>query len=192
MKLIKIFSTNVRNRRYQLELTQEKLAELSDLSRTYICDLERCQRSISLNNIEKIANALGVKPYLLFIEDSFDNTKGGIDMPVANKEFILNYATNRWQLNFKRNVGELSDNIRLCSPKSVEEWEKYYFTNMYPKSHLDDLGQKLYDNISNILPDEKRFHPDLLDSISLDDCKNYIYQLVIYKTFDGYIREHGK
>ena len=113
-------------------------------------------------------------------------------MPVANKEFILNYATNRWQLNFKRNVGALSDHIRLCSPVSVTDWENYYFTQVFPKSHLDELGGKLYENISCVLPHENRFHPDLLNSITLEDCKDYIYQLVINKTFDGYIREHGK
>lgn len=32
-------------------------------------------------------------------------------MPKAEKEFILNYATNRWQLNFKKNVGSTSDSI---------------------------------------------------------------------------------
>lgn len=43
-------------------------------------------------------------------------------MPRANKEFVLNYAMNRWQLNFKRNVGPTSDSIRLCNPSSYEEF----------------------------------------------------------------------
>ena len=48
-------------------------------------------------------------------------------MPRAEKEFILNYATNRWQLNFKKNVGPTSDSIRLCNPSSYEEWQNYYW-----------------------------------------------------------------
>ena len=36
-------------------------------------------------------------------------------MPIANKEFILNYTTSRWGLNKKVNVGSTSDSIRLCS-----------------------------------------------------------------------------
>lgn len=36
-------------------------------------------------------------------------------MPLADKEFILNYSMNRWQLNFKKNVGATSENIRKCN-----------------------------------------------------------------------------
>lgn len=43
-------------------------------------------------------------------------------MQIAKREFVLNYAMNRWQLNFKRNVGPTSDSIRLLacgSPFSI-------------------------------------------------------------------------
>lgn len=43
-------------------------------------------------------------------------------MLIAQKEFVLNYATNRWGLNKKSNVGPTSDSIRLCAPNSMEEW----------------------------------------------------------------------
>ena len=43
------------------------------------------------------------------------------------KEWVLNSATNRFQLNFKRNVGATSEAIRKCEPRSLEEWQKYYF-----------------------------------------------------------------
>ena len=39
------------------------------------------------------------------------------------KEWILNSATNRFQLNFKRNVGAVSEEIRKCSPKSLQNVE---------------------------------------------------------------------
>ena len=35
------------------------------------------------------------------------------------KEWILNSATNRFQLNFERNVGATSESIRKCSPKII-------------------------------------------------------------------------
>jgi len=41
------------------------------LHRTYISDIERFQRSISLDNIQKIANALNIETYKLFIEKEF-------------------------------------------------------------------------------------------------------------------------
>lgn len=37
------------------------------------------------------------------------------------KEWILNNAMNRFQLNFKRNVGPTSESIRQCAPKTIEE-----------------------------------------------------------------------
>ncbi|MCC5944871.1 MAG: MjaI family restriction endonuclease [Bernardetiaceae bacterium] len=49
------------------------------------------------------------------------------------KEWILNSAMNRFQLNFKRNVGPTSESIRKCEPKSLEEWRAYYFENVRPK-----------------------------------------------------------
>ena len=49
-------------------LTQEAFAEKCGLHRTYISAIERFRRSISLENIQRIADALGVEPYLLFID----------------------------------------------------------------------------------------------------------------------------
>ena len=68
MDIIRVFATNVRVYREQKGISQEKLAELSGLHRTYISDLERCKRSISLSNVQKLADALEVEPYVLFIE----------------------------------------------------------------------------------------------------------------------------
>lgn len=43
-------------------MSQEKLAFECDLHRTYISDIERGTRNVSLDNIEKISKALGVQP----------------------------------------------------------------------------------------------------------------------------------
>lgn len=98
------------------------------------------------------------------------------------KEWILNSATNRFQLNFKRNVGATSEAIRKCAPKSLEEWQKYYFSNVRTERQIIELGQKLYVKISEVLVAE-------IDEITEEDCINYIKQLVIDRTYDGYIRE---
>jgi len=55
------FGKNIQTVRSGLKISQEKLAELSDLDRTYISSVERGQRNISILNIIKIADALGVK-----------------------------------------------------------------------------------------------------------------------------------
>lgn len=47
-----------------------------------------------------------------------------------SKEWILNSVMNRFQLNFKRNVGVVAEEIRKCSPKKIEDWEEYYFKDI--------------------------------------------------------------
>ncbi len=69
MDIIKVFGTNLRKYRNKIGVSQEKFAEMCGLHRTYISDIERFQRSISLENIQKIANALGIEAYKLFVED---------------------------------------------------------------------------------------------------------------------------
>lgn len=67
MDLIVVFGTNLRKYREQIGVSQEKFAEMCGLHRTYISDIERFQRNISLCNIQKIACALNVEPYKLLI-----------------------------------------------------------------------------------------------------------------------------
>lgn len=112
-------------------------------------------------------------------------------MPKAGKEFVLNYAMNRWQLNFKRNVGPTSDSIRMCNPTSFEEWQNYYYSNVRPKEHLNGLGKSLYHHIKEDLPCEDRFHPDLLSSITEQDCVKYMHTVVLERTYNGYLKERG-
>lgn len=69
MDIIKVFGTNVRKYRTEKKISQEKFAELCGLHRTYISDVECFRRSIALDNIQKIANALEIDTYKLFIED---------------------------------------------------------------------------------------------------------------------------
>lgn len=57
---IKIFATNMRLRRKELKMTQEKLGELSGLHRTYIGGIEQFSRNPSMRSMEKIAKALDV------------------------------------------------------------------------------------------------------------------------------------
>lgn len=66
MSLIHIFATNLKKYRQEMGVSQEKLAELSGLHRTYISAVERERRNISIENIEHIANALGIDAALLF------------------------------------------------------------------------------------------------------------------------------
>lgn len=69
MDIIKVFSSNVKKYRNIKGLSQEAFAEKAGLHRTYISAVEREKRSIALDNVQKIADALEIETYLLFIED---------------------------------------------------------------------------------------------------------------------------
>ena len=109
------------------------------------------------------------------------------------KEWILNMATNRWGLNKKKSVGPVSQWIRECSPRTVEEWEAFYYKkladflknrgiSMSPKEYIEDLGRKLYVKITEVIQAE-------IEEVTEEDCIEYIYNLVINRTFDGYLTE---
>lgn len=55
------FGRKVREERLKKQLSQEQLAELADVHRTYIGMIERGEKNITLENIEKISSALGLK-----------------------------------------------------------------------------------------------------------------------------------
>ena len=61
------FGTAVKFRREELKLTQEDLADKAGIHRTYLSDVERGTRNLSLVNIEKLAAALKMKMSELFL-----------------------------------------------------------------------------------------------------------------------------
>jgi len=58
--ILNTFGENVRMYRNQLHISQEELAFKAELHRTYIGMIERAEKNITLENIEKIAKALKV------------------------------------------------------------------------------------------------------------------------------------
>lgn len=67
--IIKVFGSNVKKYRIAMGLSQEAFAEKCGLHRTYISAIECYRRSISLENIQRIADTLGIETYKLFIDD---------------------------------------------------------------------------------------------------------------------------
>src|SRR6476620_7077013 len=63
------FGTAVRSRRKHLGISQEELAGRAGLHRTYVADIERGARNLSLANIEKLAKALETSIPTLFAQD---------------------------------------------------------------------------------------------------------------------------
>lgn len=62
MDYFNILGANIRTLRIKRKLTQEQLADLCDLHRTYIGAIERGDRNVSLKNIVIIAQALNIEP----------------------------------------------------------------------------------------------------------------------------------
>lgn len=55
------FGNRVREERMKLRLSQEKLAEKANVHRTYIGMIERAEKNITLENMKKVVDALGLK-----------------------------------------------------------------------------------------------------------------------------------
>lgn len=100
-------------------------------------------------------------------------------MPI---EWILNQANMRWGLTKKNKVGPVAELIRKCSPKTLQDWEKYYLENVNSKEYLESLGKTLFIKVTDICKAE-------IEQITEEDCINFIYELVIKRTFDGYQSE---
>ena len=75
MDIIKVFGSNVKQHRIAIGLSQEAFAEKCGMHRTYISAIECYRRSISLENIQRIADALEIDTYKLFLEDEDHGTQ---------------------------------------------------------------------------------------------------------------------
>ncbi|WP_250630033.1 MjaI family restriction endonuclease [Rhodoflexus caldus] len=113
----------------------------------------------------------------------------------GKKEKVLNYATQTYQLSRPNKVGAVMALIRQCQPKTFEEWEKWYFENAVTtgkhsakitKESLEELGERLYVKITEIVIPE---WTEAFRQITLQDYIDYIYNLTIPRTYDGFIRE---
>ncbi|MBM3235194.1 MjaI family restriction endonuclease [Candidatus Poribacteria bacterium] len=98
------------------------------------------------------------------------------------KEWVLNQSMNRWGLNKKRSVGPVSELIRKCVPRNIEDWKKYYYENVHSEEYLEELGRKLYTKITEVIQHE-------VLEVTEEDCIDYIKEVVIKRTFDGYMTE---
>lgn len=111
------------------------------------------------------------------------------------KEKVLNYTSNTYQLTRPNKVGAVMALIRECQPSALDEWEQFYFEKAYTKSKnpvkvtqevLEELGERLYAKITEVvIPEWTAAFQDL----SLEDCKEYIYQVTVIRTYDGFLLE---
>lgn len=82
------FADNMREFRVRAGMSQEMLAEKSGLHRTYIGSIEQKRANISLKNVEKIAEALGLDPAILFVDGAAARESAVIDYTNAVETLI--------------------------------------------------------------------------------------------------------
>jgi hypothetical protein len=112
----------------------------------------------------------------------------------GKKEKVLNYTCQTYQLSRPNKVGQVMALIRQCQPSTLVEWEQWYFDNAVTqgkaeritKEKLTELGERLYSKVTTVVIPEWQ---EAFSQITLDDCIDYIYNLTINRTYDGYIRE---
>ncbi len=113
----------------------------------------------------------------------------------GKKERVLNYACQTYQLSRPNKVGAVMALIRECQPNTFDEWEQWYFLNAHTSGKkptkitnesLRELGERLYAKITEIvIPEWESAFRELTEQ----DCIDYIYNLTINRTYDGYLRE---
>lgn len=113
----------------------------------------------------------------------------------GKKEKVLNYACQTYQLSRPNKVGAVMALIRECQPKTFEEWERWYFEKAQTdgknpvkmtKKALEELGERLYVKIKEIVIPEWQ---EAFSQLTLQDCIDYIYNLTINRTYEGFLRE---
>ena len=116
-------------------------------------------------------------------------------MEFGKKEKVLNYTCQTYQLSRPNKVGAVMALIRECQPKTIKEWEEWYFENAttfgkntfkVTKESLEELGERLYEKITEVVIPEWQ---DAFNNLTKQDCYDYIYNLTINRTFDGFLRE---
>ena len=92
-------------------------------------------------------------------------------------------------------VGEVMALIRECQPGSYEEWRERYFENAYTKTKnpqkvtqdvLQELGERLFIKLNEIVIPQLK---DAMQTLTIQDCVDYVYNLTINRTYDGFLTE---
>lgn len=113
----------------------------------------------------------------------------------GKKERVLNYACQTYQLSRPNKVGAVMALIRECQPQTIQEWEQWYFENAttdgknsfkITRESLSELGERLYCKITEVVVPEWE---EAFKQLTRQDCIDYIYNLTINRTYDGYLRE---
>jgi transcriptional regulator with XRE-family HTH domain len=115
MEMMKVFVFNMKKYRRKNRLSQMKLAEMLNTSTSYIGEIEINSKVPSMEMVEKIAKALNVEPFRLFVDDT-ERAEG--DTPASDDYLESLTATERQDLT-KRIIALVSSDIEhILQPKN--------------------------------------------------------------------------
>lgn len=120
MDALKVFAANLKKYRKERGLSQEAFPEKVGLHRTYISALEREKRNISIDNIQKIADALEIDTYKLLVDYLLHQTVSPfmeknnqcriLDPACGSGIFLVESARKLIETNILQNSSDISDN----------------------------------------------------------------------------------
>jgi transcriptional regulator with XRE-family HTH domain len=105
MDMMRIFIFNMKKYRKKRRLSQMKLAEMLNTSTSYIGEIEINSKVPSMEMVERIARALDVEPFRLFVDDGVE---GDADTPPAAN--YLEYLSTRERQDLTRRIISLISN----------------------------------------------------------------------------------
>ena len=125
MEMMSIFVCNMKKYRKKRRISQAKLAEMLNTSTSYIGEIEIKSRVPSLAMVERIANALNIEPFRLFLEDE-NWTCGDTQEP---ENYLENLSTKQRQaltkqiiVHISREVEQILQPENKSVPGQVDTW----------------------------------------------------------------------
>jgi transcriptional regulator with XRE-family HTH domain len=119
--MMEIFVFNLKKFRKKRNVSQMKLAEMLDTSTSYIGEIEINRKTPSMEMVEKIANALDIEPFRLFIDDESRNDKNS----PLNTDYLDSLSTIERQDLVKRIISLVSSDIeQILRPENKEREEE--------------------------------------------------------------------
>ncbi|MGA0562088.1 helix-turn-helix domain-containing protein [Ancylobacter sp. VNQ12] len=79
MEIREVFARNLKALRLAKGLSQEELAHLADIDRTYISSLERCVYNASIDVVQRLASVLGVEASDLLLREPTDRIETDLE-----------------------------------------------------------------------------------------------------------------
>ena len=118
MEMMRVFAWNMKKYRKKKGLTQEKLAEILSTATSYIGEIEINNGNPSMEMVEKIANALDIEPFRLFVDDN-ERIKNepqpslkGKSSPLNVSDYLEGLTTIERQDLLERIVNLISSDLR--------------------------------------------------------------------------------